>query len=187
MVLAHRPASAFSKSFLVTVCLYAVTVQLNSSIQVAHPYESQPSRPLRNMNAKCPHSVGHGCMSAIDAMIFFPLTNCVAFFSLSQIITSLKTCNTPMLHTYSIILQFTPCFFSPDPAILGTILLSNPVISANVTDWGSRSIYQVTRQLIRACVARFATSNVTAVCCDAGERKYRGGLWKGIMNHLDYI
>lgn len=68
----------------------------------------------------------------------------------------------------------------PLTAILRTLLLVTPVFSANATDWSSRSIYQLITD-------RFATANDSAVPCDAGERKYCGGSWKGITNHLDYI
>ncbi|KAH9999621.1 glycoside hydrolase family 13 protein [Russula compacta] len=71
-------------------------------------------------------------------------------------------------------------FLGPVPAIFGAISLSSPVFAANAADWSSRSIYQLITD-------RFATSNDSAVPCNTGERKYCGGSWKGITNHLDYI
>jgi len=84
--------------------------------------------------------------------MIFPLTKCVLFFSLLQQhryeLQDVQHANNSHLFDH----PTTHIMFStPVPAILGTILLSNPVFSANATDWSSRSIYQVTRQLICAC------------------------------------
>ncbi len=42
-------------------------------------------------------------------------------------------------------------------------------------------------EIVQLITDRFATVNDAAVPCDAGQRKYCGGSWKGITNHLDYI
>ncbi|KAI0301148.1 glycoside hydrolase family 13 protein [Multifurca ochricompacta] len=65
-------------------------------------------------------------------------------------------------------------------SIFGVIFSAAPVLAANATEWSSRSIYQLITD-------RFATSDDTPVPCDTGARKYCGGSWKGVTNHLDYI
>lgn len=34
---------------------------------------------------------------------------------------------------------------------------------------------------------RFATSDDSSAECNTADRKYCGGTWKGIINHLDYV
>ncbi|KAH9980022.1 glycoside hydrolase family 13 protein [Lactifluus volemus] len=68
----------------------------------------------------------------------------------------------------------------PVLAVSQVILLATSVFAADATDWSSRSIYQLITD-------RFATPNNTALPCDTSARKYCGGSWSGIMNHLDYI
>ncbi|KAI0042477.1 glycoside hydrolase family 13 protein [Auriscalpium vulgare] len=65
-------------------------------------------------------------------------------------------------------------------ALFSTLLLARPAIAANATDWSTRSIYQLITD-------RFATTNDAALPCDTVARRYCGGSWKGIINHLDYI
>ncbi|KAF8621832.1 hypothetical protein AX15_007457 [Amanita polypyramis BW_CC] len=55
------------------------------------------------------------------------------------------------------------------------------VFAATAEDWRGRSIYQVVTD-------RFATTDsYNSTRCDTSERKYCGGTWRGIMQHLDYI
>ncbi|KAI0250972.1 glycoside hydrolase family 13 protein [Lactifluus subvellereus] len=68
----------------------------------------------------------------------------------------------------------------PVTPVLGALLLAAPIFAANASGWSSRSIYQLITD-------RFATPNDTAMPCDTSARKYCGGSWRGIMNHLDYI
>ncbi|KAI9731138.1 MAG: hypothetical protein M1834_005331 [Cirrosporium novae-zelandiae] len=54
-------------------------------------------------------------------------------------------------------------------------------LTANVTEWRSRSIYQIITD-------RFAlTDGSTTASCDPALGKYCGGTWAGISNNLDYI
>ncbi|KAI0264018.1 glycoside hydrolase family 13 protein [Gloeopeniophorella convolvens] len=71
-------------------------------------------------------------------------------------------------------------FLGLAPALFTTFFLTSPATAASAEDWSTRSIYQVITD-------RFATSNDSTLPCDTGARKYCGGSWKGIVNHLDYI
>ncbi|KAA1469760.1 glycoside hydrolase family 13 protein [Dentipellis sp. KUC8613] len=55
-----------------------------------------------------------------------------------------------------------------------------PALAASADDWRSRAIYQLITD-------RFATSNDSNSPCDTTERRYCGGSWQGVINHLDYI
>ncbi|KAG9089404.1 hypothetical protein FS749_001360 [Ceratobasidium sp. UAMH 11750] len=58
--------------------------------------------------------------------------------------------------------------------------LATGAFAASAADWQSRSIYQVVTD-------RFATSDGSGPQCNTADRKYCGGTFKGITNHLDYI
>ncbi|CUA73956.1 GH13 alpha-amylase precursor [Rhizoctonia solani] len=58
--------------------------------------------------------------------------------------------------------------------------LATGAFAASASEWQSRSIYQVLTD-------RFATSDGSGPSCNTGDRKYCGGTFKGITNHLDYI
>ncbi|GLB36809.1 putative protein with domain of unknown function (DUF1966) [Lyophyllum shimeji] len=71
--------------------------------------------------------------------------------------------------------------FGKIPTLLPALLLARCVLSATPDEWRGRSIYQVVTD-------RFALAdNSTSQPCDVSARKYCGGTWKGITNHLDYI
>ncbi|KAJ6498118.1 glycoside hydrolase family 13 protein [Mycena vitilis] len=63
--------------------------------------------------------------------------------------------------------------------LLSLVILSafRCTLAASASDWRGRSIYQVVTD-------RFAGSTTP---CDPRERRYCGGSWKGIIQHLDYI
>ncbi|RDB27294.1 Alpha-amylase 1 [Hypsizygus marmoreus] len=65
-------------------------------------------------------------------------------------------------------------------AFLPALLLAQSVIAATPDQWRSRSIYQLLTD-------RFAPSDNSSPTCDTTTRKYCGGTYKGITNHLDYI
>lgn len=88
------------------------------------------------------------------------------------------------------------------PSCLVLILLTSrfvSVLSATAEDWSTRSIYQVfplsmynsplsSRAILHQVMTdRFATSDDDKTPCDTSARKYCGGSWQGITNHLDYI
>ncbi|KAI4186351.1 MAG: hypothetical protein L6R41_003547 [Letrouitia leprolyta] len=60
--------------------------------------------------------------------------------------------------------------------------VSNPLPASDAKPayWRSRSIYQIMTD-------RFATSDDSSPYCDTDQKKYCGGTWRGIINHLDYI
>lgn len=58
--------------------------------------------------------------------------------------------------------------------------LATGAFAASASDWQSRSIYQVVTD-------RFATTDGSGPACNTADRKYCGGTFKGITNHLDYI
>ena len=134
---------------LYVIPIHATILPLNSSFQVAHPSESQLRPPMSYMNANCPY--WDAVCSPLNVMIFSPHKVC--FVLLISPETSLRVRDAQHANTSHLFDRPTThiMFSSPVPAILGTILLSNPVFSANATEWSSRSIYQVTRQLICAC------------------------------------
>ncbi|KAF9650224.1 glycoside hydrolase family 13 protein [Thelephora ganbajun] len=53
-------------------------------------------------------------------------------------------------------------------------------LAASASDWHSRSIYQLVTD-------RFALTDGSGPACNTEDRKYCGGTYRGIMNHLDYI
>ncbi|PFH47194.1 glycoside hydrolase family 13 protein [Amanita thiersii Skay4041] len=55
------------------------------------------------------------------------------------------------------------------------------VSGATFEEWRGRSIYQ------QVVTDRFATSSDQAIPCDTSQRKYCGGTWQGLTEHLDYI
>lgn len=59
-------------------------------------------------------------------------------------------------------------------------MLAAPCLAASASDWQKRTIYQVMTD-------RFATSDGSGPTCNTDDKKYCGGTWKGITNHLDYI
>ncbi|KKA22539.1 Alpha-amylase A [Rasamsonia emersonii CBS 393.64] len=62
-----------------------------------------------------------------------------------------------------------------------TGLLAAAANAATPADWRSQSIYFLLTD-------RFGrTDNSTTAPCDTNARKYCGGSWQGIINHLDYI
>lgn len=62
--------------------------------------------------------------------------------------------------------------------LLALALLGASALGASMADWKSRTIYQIITD-------RFATSDGSNPSCNL--KKYCGGTWKGIENHLDYI
>jgi hypothetical protein len=56
-------------------------------------------------------------------------------------------------------------------------------LSGNMTQMVRRA-HTDAHQLI---TDRFATSDDAALPCDTSQRKYCGGTWKGITNHLNYV
>ena len=64
--------------------------------------------------------------------------------------------------------------------VLVSLLPVLPCYAASVTDWQSRSIYQLVTD-------RFATTDGSSPPCNIPDRKYCGGTWKGIVTKLDYI
>jgi len=64
-------------------------------------------------------------------------------------------------------------------AVATALAFAGVASAANITEWKSRSIYQV-------MVDRFArTDGSTDAACDVS--LFCGGTWKGLMNNLDYI
>jgi len=53
-------------------------------------------------------------------------------------------------------------------------------LAASANDWRSRSIYQLVTD-------RFALTDGSGPACNTDDRKYCGGTYQGIINHLDYI
>jgi alpha-amylase len=53
-------------------------------------------------------------------------------------------------------------------------------LAASASDWRSRSIYQLVTD-------RFALADGSGPTCNTEDRKYCGGTYQGIINHLDYI
>lgn len=88
-------------------------------------------------------------------------------------------------------------------------LLPTTTLALSAEEWRQKSIYQVCPPFfaclftlsrwshVRICVHgmaslqvmtdRFALPNDNGTQCDTSERKYCGGSWQGIINHLDYI
>ncbi|KAF8332149.1 glycoside hydrolase family 13 protein [Amanita rubescens] len=63
--------------------------------------------------------------------------------------------------------------------ILAAIIAN--VFAATAEEWRGRSIYQVVTD-------RFATTDPNnGTHCDTSDRKYCGGTWSGLIQHLDYI
>ncbi|TFK64230.1 glycoside hydrolase family 13 protein [Pluteus cervinus] len=52
--------------------------------------------------------------------------------------------------------------------------------AASADDWKGRSIYQLLTD-------RFANTNDSSASCNTEDRRYCGGSWQGVINHLDYI
>ncbi|THH07630.1 hypothetical protein EW146_g9260 [Bondarzewia mesenterica] len=65
-------------------------------------------------------------------------------------------------------------------SLLCSSLFAVLAYAAGAEQWRSRSIYQLVTD-------RFATTYDSALACDTEARRYCGGTWKGITNHLDYI
>ena len=81
--------------------------------------------------------------NALESACFVSLTSPATLLPASRRTTHYRL-------THSTI--YTPIMFSVSvTTILKTLLLATPVFSANATEWGSRSIYQVTRWRIRTC------------------------------------
>ncbi|KAJ3843630.1 GH13 alpha-amylase precursor [Lentinula raphanica] len=64
--------------------------------------------------------------------------------------------------------------------VASSSLLATAVSAASADDWTKRSVYQVVTD-------RFALGNGSSPSCDTSQKKYCGGNWQGIINHLDYI
>ncbi|KAK4996110.1 Alpha-amylase A type-3 [Elasticomyces elasticus] len=65
--------------------------------------------------------------------------------------------------------------------VIAALAVCKTAIAATPAQWRSRSIYQVLTD-------RFArTDGSTTATCNTGDRKYCGGSYQGIINHLDYI
>jgi len=64
--------------------------------------------------------------------------------------------------------------------LLSCFLFVSSTLAATADQWRGRSIYQVVTD-------RFAVADDSAPTCDSSARKYCGGSWQGIINHLDYI
>lgn len=71
-------------------------------------------------------------------------------------------------------------------------------LAASANDWSSRSIYQVSNILVlspspcsfrghQLVTDRFALASGSGSACNTDDRKYCGGNYQGIINHLDYI
>ncbi|KAL1673620.1 glycoside hydrolase family 13 protein [Schizophyllum commune] len=65
-------------------------------------------------------------------------------------------------------------------SLLLPALLASSALAASADDWRQRTIYQLITD-------RFALEDDSGASCDTSDRKYCGGTWKAIQNHLDYI
>ncbi|KAJ5893616.1 hypothetical protein N7495_005307 [Penicillium taxi] len=66
-------------------------------------------------------------------------------------------------------------------AFLAALVATRPAFALTPTEWRGQSIYFLLTD-------RFGREdNSTTAACDASDRVYCGGSWRGIINHLDYI
>lgn len=68
---------------------------------------------------------------------------------------------------------------APKALIISTFFFVSS-LAASANDWSSRSIYQLVTD-------RFALADGSGPPCNTEDRKYCGGSYRGIINHLDYI
>ncbi|KAK7535280.1 glycoside hydrolase superfamily [Phyllosticta citribraziliensis] len=67
------------------------------------------------------------------------------------------------------------------PLFLAAAALAGPAYAATPAEWRSKIVYQVITD-------RFARAdNSTTAACNASDRQYCGGSYRGIINRLDYI
>ncbi|TRM63224.1 glycoside hydrolase family 13 protein [Schizophyllum amplum] len=65
-------------------------------------------------------------------------------------------------------------------SMLLPVLIASSALAASADDWRKRTIYQLLTD-------RFALEDDSGSACDTSDRKYCGGTWKAVQNHLDYI
>ena len=73
--------------------------------------------------------------------------------------------------------------FTSNPISVGALALTLGALTThafNDEEARSKSVYQIVTD-------RFAVTESSAPACNATERKYCGGSWQGVSQHLDYI